>query len=131
MEINITRFFNDASPMDYSASVAEIGRDAGPDTWRAAVEAFDDYVLLTTDEERAAMRAYAKEFGAWTEEAIAAWSDAELNALLIQMVAGDMREAGLTPESTVTDWQAYEDNESCSHRIFRTVAGNIYFYIGS
>lgn len=39
MEINITTFFNNAAPMDYSASIAEIGDDAGPSTWRAANEA--------------------------------------------------------------------------------------------
>ena len=28
MEIDITTFFNEAAPMDYSASIAEIGSDA-------------------------------------------------------------------------------------------------------
>ena len=32
MDIDITTFFNEAAPRDYSASVAEIGRDAGPTT---------------------------------------------------------------------------------------------------
>lgn len=28
MQINITKFYNEAAPMDYSASVAEIGANA-------------------------------------------------------------------------------------------------------
>jgi len=39
VELNITAFFNTIAPMDYSASVAEIGNDAGPATWRAAFSA--------------------------------------------------------------------------------------------
>ena len=38
MQINITRFFNEACPRDYSASAAEIGENAGADTWRAACD---------------------------------------------------------------------------------------------
>lgn len=91
MEINITRFYNEAAPMDYSASVAEIGQDAGPSTWRAACEDAPDYNMLDTDEKRDAFRTFVKGFGAWTDEEIAAWSDIELNALFIQLVSGDMR----------------------------------------
>jgi len=29
IEINITRFYNEAAPMDYSASIVEIGANAG------------------------------------------------------------------------------------------------------
>jgi hypothetical protein len=50
MQINITRFFNDAAPMDYSASVAEIGQNAGKDTWRAACDDASDWNMLDTVE---------------------------------------------------------------------------------
>lgn len=91
MEINITRFYNEAAPMDYSASVAEIGPDAGPSTWRAALDDAPDYNMLDTDDKREAFRTYVKSFGAWEDEEIAAWTDLDLNALFIQMVSGDMR----------------------------------------
>lgn len=92
MELNITRFFNEACPMDYSASVAEIGQNAGKATWQAACEDSSDYMILDSQEKREAFRAYVKGFGAWEETEIQAWNDIELNALLLQFIAGDIRE---------------------------------------
>jgi len=90
-DINITRFYNEAAPMDYSASVMEIGANAGRDTWQAAVEDAPDYNLLNNDDDRDEFRAHVKGFGAWSDEEIAAWSDTELNALFIQLISGDIR----------------------------------------
>ena len=119
MEINITKFFNNAAPMDYSASIAEIGDDAGPATWRAANEDSEDYFMLDTDEKRDAFRNHVKGFGAWSDDEIAVWSDIELNALFIQMVSGDMREGGL--DERPVDWEAYK--EQCEQG---NCSGNIY-----
>jgi len=91
MEIDITRFYNEAAPMDYSASVMEIGDDAGPSTWRAAMEDAPDYNLLDTNDKREAFRRHISGFGAWSAEEIAAWSDTELNALFMQLISGDIR----------------------------------------
>lgn len=91
IDINITRFITDAAPMDYSASVAEIGANAGRDTWQAAMEDAPDYNLLDNDDARDEFRQYVKGFGAWSDERIAAWSDTELNALLMQLISGDIR----------------------------------------
>lgn len=112
MELNITKFFTEAAPMDYYASVAEIGNNAGADTWRAACEDSPDYMILDDDEKREVFRYYVKGFGAWTAEEIAAWSDVELNALLLQMVAGDIRSG--------------EDNG----RLLLDGNGGAYYYIG-
>ncbi len=94
MEVNITQFFNEACPRDYSASVAEIGNNAGKATWEAANEDSAEYMLIDTDEKRDALRQHVRGFGAWSDDEIAAWTDIELNALFIQLVSGDMREAG-------------------------------------
>lgn len=91
MDINITRFYNEAAPMDYSASIAEIGQDAGPSTWRAACDDAPDYNMLDTDDKRDEFRTHVKGFGAWSDEEIAAWDTTQLNALFIQFVSGDMR----------------------------------------
>ena len=107
MDINITRFYNEAAPMDYSASVAEIGPDAGPSTWQAACDDAPDYNMLDTDDKRDTFRKYVKGFGAWTDEEIAAWSDIELNALFIQFVSGDMREGNTDRLFIGDDMQAY------------------------
>lgn len=130
MELNITNFFNNAAPMDYSASVAEIGRNAGADTWQAALDDSVDYPLLSSDNEREEVRRYFKGFGAWSETEIAAWTDTELNALLIQFIAGSIRESGLTPDSSTDEWSVYEADENGPHDIFRAEDGQIYFYVG-
>lgn len=120
-ELDITDFFNNAAPMDYSASVAEIGNDAGPSTWRAACEDSPDYFLLDTDEKRDAFRAFVRSSGAWNNEEIAAWSDIELNALCIQWISGDMREGDLHPDMTDSEWKEYEQRANDGQ-----VAGRIY-----
>lgn len=131
MELNISRFFAEAVPMDYSASVAEIGNDAARSTWQAACDDSEDYPMLDSEEKREEFRRYVKGFGAWSEDEIRAWSDRELNALLIQMIAGDIREGSLDLENP--DWEQYEkDSESgrISGRIFKSVDSQIYYYIG-
>ena len=68
LELDITEFFNNAAPMDYSASVAEIGQNAGKDTWSAAIEDSADYPILDNEEKREAFREYIAMFGAWDSE---------------------------------------------------------------
>ena len=55
-EINVTRFFRTAEPSDYSASVAELGTNAGRITWGNATREAAESPLLTTEEEIEAMR---------------------------------------------------------------------------
>lgn len=134
MELNITEFFGAAAPMDYSASVAEIGAGAGRATWQAAVEDAPDWPLLDTDEKREAFRDHVRGFGAWDAAEIEAWSDRELTALLIQMIAGDIREADLSPDSDDSDWIAYEARANAGHcggNIYRGADGQIYYYVGN
>ena len=128
MEINITKFFNEACPKDYSASVAEIGENAGAATYQAALDDADDYHMLDSTEKREAFKSFVAEFGAWDDEEINAWGMTELEALLIQFISGDMREAGLDVESP--DWEQYEldsTNGQCAGRIFRGDNNQIYF----
>ncbi|OYW62710.1 MAG: hypothetical protein B7Z31_00120 [Rhodobacterales bacterium 12-65-15] len=123
--------------MDYSASVAEIGANAGADTWRAAVDDSPDYMLLDTDEKREAFRGHVRGFGGWDDAEIAAWSDVELNALFLQMIAGDMREAGLHAGMTAEEWQAYQEAAEagrCASNICGgplSTDGEIYYYLGN
>jgi len=131
MELNITKFFHEAGMMDYSASRAEIGDNAGVETWASACEDSKEYFLLDDDEKREDFRKYVKDFGAWSDEEIQAWDDVELNALCIQLIAGDIREADLDTDSP--DWQAYEEKAEqgqCGGRIFEGNDGNVYYYIG-
>ena len=62
MEINISRFFAEAEPFEFSRSRAEYGDNAGPTSWANAVKAGTDSPLLTTPEQLQALRDYVRGF---------------------------------------------------------------------
>jgi hypothetical protein len=128
-EIDITDFFNGAAPMDYSASAAEIGQDAGRITWRAAYDDSPDWPLLQTDEQRDTFRRYVKGFGAWTQEEITAWSDTELNALLIQFVSGDIREMQALCGDNWAEYARLAERGTVCGRMGPGTDGRIYYSI--
>lgn len=136
MEIDITEFFNSCAPRDFSASVAEIGDNAGPATWQAACEESAEIAILDTDEKREAFRDFVRESGGWDDSEIAAWSDTELQALCIQWISGDMREPvgfELGPDTTDAQWADYGQQVAdgqCAGRIYHGEDGRVYFYIG-
>ena len=90
MEINVTAFVKNEDPFEYSASRAERGENAGRETWGNAKRA---PMLLTEPEHFDALRVYVKGFGSWGEAEIAAWTEQECNAIFVQLISGDMREA--------------------------------------
>lgn len=124
MDIDITAFIHgESDPFDFSRSAAEAGQNAGPDSWRDALAEASAHPMLDTPEKLDAMRDFIRGFGAWNREEIAAMSDDKLNALLIQFISGDMREAGMDacdPEDF--DWTEYQVRASAgeiSGRIYR------------
>lgn len=126
MEIDITKFFEEnRSPRDYFASVAEIGNGAGRITWQHACEDSADYILLDTEEKRAAFWAFAQACGfEGTSE--------NLDALFLQWIAGDCREMGLDTPSDFEniDWLAIEEEQRegiAPSNIFKGIDGRIYF----
>ena len=134
MFLNISTLWQSIAPMDYSASVAEIGRNAGPDTWRAACDDSADWLILDTAEKRAAFRVFVRSFGGWDDDKVNAWSDSELNALCLQWIAGDIREAcSDCKESTKGfDWVAYELGATeglHASRLYRDEVGAVFFDI--
>lgn len=135
MEIDITALVAERDMSEFSASRAELGNNAAKITWANACDraSEDDPPLLSTDQ-LPRFRRYVKEFGAWSEEEIAAWDHGECCALMIQFAAGDVREAqSLTPGDGLgdIDWPAYEklaEEGTASGRIF-TSADRIYYSI--
>lgn len=128
MQINVTRFYNEAAPMDYSASVAEIGANAGPDTWQAAKDDAGDWNMLDTDEKRQAFREWVKPFGAWDDDEIVAWSDVELNALFVQWVAGDIREClEWDVDDVWTNYQELAEAGQVPSNLWRDDQGQVFF----
>ena len=134
MEIDITDFFNGDDPSNYSASRVELGVNAGKITWEAAKErAASPPQILDTEDKLDALRDHVKGFGAWEPEEIAAWDAVECNALFIQMVSGDMREADLGPAMSIDDWAEYErrsERGEVAGSIFRGEGGAVYYYLG-
>lgn len=99
MELDISRFVEDNDMFDFAHSEAEHGGPpgtAGKATWEAALAVSDPdehpEAYFVTADNREEIEAWVRDFGAWEREEIAAWSDRELNALLVQFIAGDMRE---------------------------------------
>lgn len=138
MEININQLVTSRA-FTFSHSAHEGGWDAGKNTWNAAKEAAARMLLLVTGEELEAMRKWARSSGGWTREEIAAWDADELNALFLQLVSAETREAGW---DSLEDAQWTDDGElvarfhdvpeeewepaECSN-IFRGTDGNFYF----
>lgn len=137
MEIDITAFVANSDPFEFSASRAERGQNAGPETWMNAKSEASVRPLIGQDA-RDAFERWAREFGAWDEGEIAAWSLEECNALLIQFISGDLRELeSLCPSDDDAFGIDWDDARKLSER--GTIGGNIYpgddgrvyFYMGS
>ena len=121
-------------PFDLSNNCATLGDNAGQLTWRASMEASKDIAppLLDTEEKKDDFRQFVKESGGWKEDEINSWDDTYLNALLLQWIAGDIREAFGDQDFTEWDWQDYEEQYKAgqiSSRLFKGDDGKIYFDI--
>ena len=134
MEIDITDFVNSEDPRLYSASRVELGDNAAKITWNAAMSrGAEPPVMLDDADKLQALRDHVKWFGAWDEAEIAAWSDVECNALFIQLISGDMREADMTCGADEFDWERHEKNAAAgrvSGRIGQGDDGHVYYYLG-
>lgn len=129
MELDITQFVNEECPMDYQASRAEIGQNAGQDTWNAALECDLSFV---TDENRQEIIDYFTDMGFSESGDMNNWPDAEINALVIQEISSQIREYSDDPVSE-WDWDDYQvqsDVGQISGRLFKADDGKIYCYIG-
>lgn len=130
MEIDITSLVARSCEMHhYSASQMELGPDAGRITWENSLDNAEESPLLTEGEQIETARDYFGEFGAWDDDERAAWSAQEVNALLLQLIAGDIREA--LPE-LLDDYEEYKrlaEEGPISSRIFRA-DGRWYYYVG-
>tara|TARA_R110000822_G_scaffold15369_1_gene52951 strand:+ start:672 stop:1061 length:390 start_codon:yes stop_codon:yes gene_type:complete len=127
MDINITKFFNNELPQFYSASVAEMGNNAGKITFDNAMYYSEDNPLLDQSQLGEFLE-FFDGFGAWEEEECSKWSLQECNALLVQFISGDIREFC----GDEWDWLEYE--QGCivglySGRLFKGVDNEIYYCI--
>jgi len=131
MEINITSLVSE-DMFQFSHSRAEGGQNAGEDTWNAALNG--PRPLLDSPEALEAMRDWARDSGGWEEEEILAWDDNELQALFLQLIAGDCRECpalegGRADSLDGIDWEAYYADENSSGRLIKS-GNEIFYYLG-
>ena len=106
-------------PYNLSNSRANLGENAGKITWENSRHEASGCILLESEGQREAFRDFVKGCGAWSAEEIAAWNETELNALLIQWIAGDIREGfgdDLPEKFWRWDWAKYRQ-QSESGRI--------------
>ena len=129
--IDVTKFIQTCRMRDFSASVAEIGTNAGPATWRASLEESEEFDFLPTPELLQEFREWLKPWGGWSDDEIAAMSDQHLRALCLQWIAGDWRECFEWPEhSDGIDWEFYESMASegtCPSSFYCTDDGSIFW----
>ena len=129
MEIDVTHMVEDEDQMPMlSGSIAELGADAGPRTWRNSVAYGAAHPLLKTDEERDAARKHFYGYGAWEREEIDAWSEAELQGITCQDVAAAIREMEVA--DSYEEYQELCERGTCSGRLYRGDNGRWYFYLG-
>lgn len=133
-EIDITSLLKseDFVPFDLSNNRATLGDNAGELTWNASKEAAVAVrpPLLDSPERIEAWKDFVQSSGGWTREEIDAWDDTELNALLLQWIAGDIREAFDDADLSEWDWEEYQkDSEAgrISSTLYRTEDGRIFF----
>lgn len=130
MELDVTHMVESADDMPMlSGSRAELGNDAGKITWNNSVEFGRNKPLLTTDDMKDAARAYFREFGAWSEEEIAAWSDDELQGIMCQDVAAAIREMEVA-DGDYDEYQRLCEQGTLSGNLYRGDDGRWYFYVG-
>lgn len=130
MDINVTDFLKTDHMRAYSASVAEIGPDAGASTWRASVEAAGLWNFLPDADALQEFREWLKPWGAWDDAEIGAMSDDHLRALCLQWIAGDWRDCFKSATWRDADWSDYENRASagdCSGTFYRADDGTVFW----
>jgi len=128
-EINIAKLA-DVNQFERSHSRAEGGQNAGENTWKASNAAALTSGLLDTPEKLQVMRGFAFASGGWDEDEVAAWTPQEVEALFLQCVAGDTRDAGADTLAEINWAQYAEDAEAgrVSSSLYRDEdTGEIYF----
>ena len=109
-------------PWDCSNSRANLGQDAGKLTWQASQRAASSLVL--SEGQKEAFRDFVRSSGGWDDEEIASWTEADLTALCVQWVSGDVRESfgdDLPGDPSEWDWVEYlhmADNGSVASTLY-------------
>ena len=108
-EIDVTDFYNNEDPLNYSNSIANSGlQNISEITWNNAKKSPHNFV---NKKNRQTFIDYFKEFGAWDD--LAEWGNNELNALFIQEISQYINE-----KKCFDTWEEYERSEQVLHNLF-------------
>lgn len=102
-----------------SASQFELGPEAGAITWRNCI-ALAERLPLITDANRDDVRDHFREYGAWKDEEIDAWTDTELTAMVWQEAASDVRQFEDHCDSDLARYEAACERGTISGRLYLT-----------
>lgn len=121
-DIDVSRVAGEAIEL-LSASQFELGSDAGRITWQNCQDIADSYgdEILSTPELIQEARGHFGAYGAWSRTEIATWADRELQALVIQEAAAEMRKRE-DPDF---------DEDSQGGRLYVDTDGRSWLYIGT
>lgn len=132
--VNITKLFSHLEPWDCSNSVANLGPLAAQFTWNASLElarSWQDWLKSPLPEALDAVCEDARKTGAWTEEEIADWTEADCLAYLVQTLASDLRLLGSDNDDLLgclatyngTDWDKEPEDPKA---YYYTHEGDVY-----
>jgi hypothetical protein len=85
---------NEADPYYLSGSIANLGRHAGSRTWNNSKRTGEAFTV--TDETAQAIRSHYADYGAWSEDELAAWTTAACIGMIVQCCAASA--------NMITDW---------------------------
>lgn len=114
-EIDVSQIWDEDCSV-LSASRSELGDDAGKITWRNCL-ALAERLPLINDQNRDDARDHFKDYGAWDQEEIDAWTDTELSAMIWQEAAASMREFEDYCESDFAKYETECERGSISGRL--------------
>ena len=123
-EIDCTPLFASPGfdPWNCCNSAANLGQNAGKLTWQASQRAAA--ALTLAEEQKEAFRDFVRSSGGWDDDEIEAWPDADLTALCVQWISGDVREGfgdDLPDDPAEWDWADYNERaerESVSSALY-------------
>jgi len=126
LELKITEFFNNGDHWHNSNSIANLGQNAGANTWEHAKQESSEFIFVT-EETRQAIQEYVKGFGAWDWQEITGWTDTELNALVLQFISADINDLEVyTDDNGELDWELIAEAQEAGQ-----IASNLYCYRGN
>ena len=131
MELDITCML-DERLKDYSDSIANSGlRNIAKVTWNNALKSDISFV---TNESIKEVREYLSTFGAWSLQELNEFTLNEVNALVIQLVSGDLQEYLEAKQGSKQEFEEWE--ERFGGRVYECdvedyeLYGNLFYYLG-